>query len=647
MLHVENKYSTTSQCINNICETVKKIKFCRGWDLGSNNKPSKNIIEERWTVNDTTSIHRFSKKCKKVSLFSSDVCQTCVHTHGFINASESEDEESSMLDDFENLHNLLDKILVENPHLCSFIKGQVDLAIKEDPRGRRWDKAILLSALRLWLRSPEGYKEFRNQDLFLLPHPNTLSNYKNQLKQKPGLNDEHFEWMHQEFYRLLQTKAVDETDLHGVLVLDEMYIQQDLTSYKTKDGIDLTGFVNLGEESTNIKTVREGKENVKLANQVLQFVYLGFNGFRFPIAHWPTATANAADMYVNMWQAIQKLFEYGFQVEGVVMDGGSSNRKLIELHFDNWEHAVKSNFTTTSPFNPDMKVTFIMDYSHVMKKIRNNIVKSGDDKEHTKLLTLPDNSTIEWDNWSDAYHWDIGNVWKVYRKLTSKHFKLDSASKMRNHFAEQVLDVNMLNLFMHYKTALGEYGSRLDGTIELIKHTSVLVEVFRDLRPIKDTCDDRLDHLTTALNWFTDWESQIEKKSKPVSKGGVRNSKSKKLISPQSRKDLTCCIVGFKALVERCVGMNIKPGLINSDIVENLFCSQRVVCGGSNDNPTYKKYCHNLSAIIYVQKLTSPKSNTGGKYGKIYDINLPPRKKITRKSKQSKKKSVTSEIDRE
>jgi len=34
----------------------------------------------------------------------------------------------------------------------------------------------------------------------------------------------------------------------------------------------------------------------------------------------------------------------------------------------------------------------------------------------------------------------------IHNKLTSEHFELDAASKMRNHLAEDVLDRNMLEL---------------------------------------------------------------------------------------------------------------------------------------------------------------------------------------------------------
>ena len=39
----------------------------------------------------------------------------------------------------------------------------------------------------------------------------------------------------------------------------------------------------------------------------------------------------------------------------------------------------------------------------------------------------------------------------IHHKLTSSHLQPDSAEKMRNHLAEDVLDENMLNLLRCYQ----------------------------------------------------------------------------------------------------------------------------------------------------------------------------------------------------
>lgn len=93
----------------------------------------------------------------------------------------------------------------------------------------------------------------------------------------------------------------------GGLILDEMSIQPDLQFY-CKDGRHhLIGFTDLGEESYLMNRIQNGKNEVKLATHVLQFTFLGFTGFRFPLFHYLTMQASASDLYLLVWKIIQTL----------------------------------------------------------------------------------------------------------------------------------------------------------------------------------------------------------------------------------------------------------------------------------------------------------------------------------------------------
>ena len=60
-----------------------------------------------------------------------------------------------------------------------------------------------------------------------------------------------------------------------------------------------------------------------------------------------------------------------------------------------------------NPFNPipNSNIVFSMDCKHVIKRIRNNVLVSGDDATSTKLLTWQ-GYTITWNQWRAAYNWD-------------------------------------------------------------------------------------------------------------------------------------------------------------------------------------------------------------------------------------------------
>ena len=90
--------------------------------------------------------------------------------------------------------------------------------------------------------------------------------------------------------------------------------------------------------------------------------------------------------------------------------------------------------------------------SHVLKKIRNNVMKSGLHKTSTRLLTLPNTNQIHWQMFIDFFQWDQQNALQIHRK---EHAFLDNQLKMRNQLAFDVLDSTMLHSIIKYKKARG------------------------------------------------------------------------------------------------------------------------------------------------------------------------------------------------
>lgn len=383
-----------------------------------------------------------------------------------------------------------------------------------------------------------------------------------------------------------------------------MSIQADLQFY-SKDGIHhLIGFTDLGEESDLKNSIQHGKNEVKLATHVLQFSFLGFTGFRFPLFHYPSLQATASELYLLIWKIIQTLNTFGFNVQYISTDGAATNRDLAKI--------LLGDFTSTSPSmkiqnvlsSLPQSIFFIMDYSHLMKKIRNNLSKSIY-KPQSKRCLNHKGHFILWEHLYNAYIWDISNnPFPVHRKLNHEHFNLNGESKMRNHLAEEVLNKDMLHLVQCYANSLNN-DDHLSSTIELLTHTSVLVENFRDRRPITDISDVRLVQNKSALEWFLEWEESI--KSDPEIK-----QKEKALISHQTRADLASLLIGFYELCEDKLKRNscsIIPSRVNSDVIENLFSQQRGIFQGNNTNPSYLTYCRTMNAVILGQPSISKKSN--------------------------------------
>ena len=176
---------------------------------------------------------------------------------------------------------------------------------------------------------------------------------------------------------------------------------------------------------------------------------------------------------------------------------------------------------------------------------------------------------------------------------------------MRNHLAEDVLDSEMLNLLLNYKDTLGEKGSVLDGAIELLKNTSILISVFRDRRPLYSSDDDRLTQLNTVKDWFIKWQTDSD-----------RNN----IMSRECMEDVSATIEGFQQLCSyinrEYPGWSIIPAMINSDPIENIFCQQRGKFNGNNTNPTALQYKRNMNSVILGQTSVSKKSNASSSRSK-------------------------------
>lgn len=134
----------------------------------------------------------------------------------------------------------------------------------------------------------------------------------------------------------------------------------------------------------------------------------------------------------------------------------------------------------------------------------------------------------------------------------------------------------------------------------LLKQTSILVAISNDLRPLKGPDDTRLAQLSDVLQWFEQWEKNLNKKT---------------IMSYQTMEDIKSMLAGLIHLTdnhfrEKRSYTAVVPGRINSDVIENFFCQQRTLVHGANTNPTAKDYGIAVNALILLQAPMSKKRNS-------------------------------------
>ena len=136
-------------------------------------------------------------------------------------------------------------------------------------------------------------------------------------------------------------------------------------------------------------------------------------------------------------------------------------------------------------------------------------------------------------------------------------------------------------------------------TIELLENTSILVSNYTSKLPVRSISDDRLDQNRRVLHWFAEWDSaKIHKKA---------------FITQQTYEDLHSMIKStehyIRLRLQQDPSTYISMHRLNSDVVENMFSSQRGI-NGANTNPSLLQYGKNLNTIIISQNTLSTKRNS-------------------------------------
>jgi hypothetical protein len=86
--------------------------------------------------------------------------------------------------------------------------------------------------------------------------------------------------------------------------------------------------------------------------------------------------------------------------------------------------------------------------------------------------------------------------------------------KLRNYWAEDVLNTVMVHLMKQYQLYLAEKGKVFSGVIEFLEQTSTIVRIFKDMRTVKYHEDDMLQQLEKVDRWFQNWENSVSKEEK-------------------------------------------------------------------------------------------------------------------------------------
>ena len=449
---------------------------------------------------------------------------------------------------------------------------------------------------------------------FMLPCTKTLQIQKNRVQQHVGIVHDNLLWMVNEARR----RNLTGNKLKGGILLDEMSIQDDLQIVRKSTSWKLIGAIDLGQFVNNLDLIMNKRNPMKLATHILQYMFVSYGGFRWPVAYYGTNNASGHQLYYTFWNLVKELFEYGFEVEYCMMDGAVMNRNFVRMMFAG-DPAVH-NFKATNPYYRQQKMPLVQDIKHCIKKIRNGLLSSSCEYGRRRCLML-DNMPITWDMFIRTYEFNNTYCLRPDLHLTKMHVYPSNTDKMRNHLAEEVLNKDFLELMSKYQATIDKPSS-LESCLKLLSQTASIIEIFDNIHcPVESFTDERVKKIIHAIEFFRSWENQFT----------TSKDKDKYLMSRETREDIICSLIGFLEVLKLALANDIAiiPGYFNSDLIENWFCQLRGMRQGMSTNMTLSQIGPAINANLLTGNVVSYKSKSNvGKQDRAYDAAEPMPKKV-------------------
>ena len=453
-------------------------------------------------------------------------------------------------------------------------------ALNTPSRQMKWHPLVIKWCLRTYSKSHSLYEDMRQGGFLKLPTGRTLSDYKNFDKPQSGWKMSNITALKNRLIKLnLPQKAAI-----GGLFFDELKIKEGLVW--SQSSWELVGYVDIQESEC------EGSKD-KLATHILQFFYKSlFDNFHYPCAYFLTKGINKETLNRIFWVGVSMLKQVGIDIILACCDGASENRAFI-----NFNRASHNDYSCINPFS-DMPLFFLSDPPHLIKKLRNNLFKSGnkeEDSRYTRLMTL-DGKAVVWKHVVDVYNRDKIQFLQE-TPLRRAHMEIDSLSKMRVKLAVEVVARQEVRQNMLRHDPIDT-----ESTQKFLSICEQFWYVFNSEYPLRSAQDHRIDIITEIEDFLQQWVQQLTNTF--LSKSARRDH----FMSWQTLEDLKLTLAAMKAFIKYIeddedfnnnVGRNlyIIPKRISQDFVESFFSKQRQSCGGTQ-NMTAFTYGYNINSSL-------------------------------------------------
>ena len=260
-----------------------------------------------------------------------------------------------------------EKVECNDNQFCKlFWEQQLKAKSVKGRQGMRWHPAIIRWCLYMHHRSSGAYTTLQKSGIICMPSERTLRDYRHFNTSSSGFSRD-------TDLQLLDLIKQEKSELakYVTLVIDEMYIKEGLL-YNKHSGA-LVGFEDLGDINNLIGKFERQAESGSLARPIakcmLTFMVRGLlTSIKFVYAQFPCSSSKGCNIFVLVWEAIERLTRIGVKVLAIVCDGAKNNRRMLSLHSTGKGLCYKTDNVYSEDKHP---IFFICDPPHLIKTTRN------------------------------------------------------------------------------------------------------------------------------------------------------------------------------------------------------------------------------------------------------------------------------------
>ena len=371
-----------------------------------------------------------------------------------------------------------------NDEVFKFIKMQFN-----HEKQKKWEEDEKQFALGLYYKSPKAYLFLKDVKQFALPSISTIRQWVNVINLKPGKNIE----LCKQLKLKLESKTIFEKE--SVLMWDEMANRPGLEYNLKEDYVE--GYHDLSDDF--------GGRKAEMAKSVLVIMLSGLtHDWKQPLMYFPTngsvSGTTLKDIILNVLEITDDI---GFRVRHMVCDQGSTNQKAIaSLGINKDRPFIELN---------NRKITFAFDGPHILKCLRNNLIKRN---------YIIDNVEVSWAPLIELRELERTKVCKAAPKLTDRHLNPNNFEKMNVRLAAQIFSNSVYAALMAGATCGALKHSATIATSNFLKRINDIFDCLNarslnDSNPLKRGLSDKNQQvelcLKNAVPWIAKWEIDDKK----------------------------------------------------------------------------------------------------------------------------------------